>query len=982
MLHRMGSIRASGCLLAVRRSDGWVRFASANIDQLLDVPAEHLLGRPLSDWFDYALASRLVADARALRSGRRTWHRYTWSGRNPWLRSTLVSPVEDSDLALFEVPFLDDPVVEATQRFHEVVDLTALETLEDIDLLMDEVARRVRIFTGYARAMVYLFEEDGSGRVAAESVREGVPRYLGLHYPASDIPPQARRLFVRNRVRIIEDTRATNVAILGDDSEDDELDLSHSLLRSVAPTHLEYLENMGARASLAISLVHEGALWGMIACHDPEPRALAPTPLLLTECLSGAMSLIGQRTMRAGDAQERERCRSRIEAVLDAGTVSPDSTSLSATGIIEPARQGLGADGAALVVRKVVARCGTTPSDELLERLTAWLRHHAPDERLFHTHHSAVDLVGLEASDQLPAGLLALRYETIPGSWLLFFRNEQLATVTWAGNPDEPVRRDDEGRIGPRTSFEKWSTLVRGKARPWSPAELDCALYFDRLVRWRSDGFAAPHYPAMADGNLEPTIRVTVQGLIVDWNAAVETRLGWMDLRRRHVAKMLPWVDSLKDPRVLEDAARGKVTVREHEYPATPPRLFEVTLSPSESDKEVLVTLQDISERKRVEQQLLEVRRMETVASLSSGLAHNFKNLLTIIDNAASMALAHVGPDHHAFEELETIRSVCDDAAQLVRDFASVARPTESSRASLDVNRRLRELERLLRSSIPPRIEVHLDLAPGILGATISSSEFEQLVLNLVLNARDAIEGSGHITLRTRSITLDAPDPRTGLQPGPHILLEVEDDGSGIPSRLRDRIFTPFFTTKATSGGSGLGLASCQGIVRSRGGHIDVQSSLGRGTRFTVYLPDHQPVAEAPTEPPPPATLARRTILLVEDEPTLRNLLARALRRKEFEVLEVVDGTAALELLESPKAQSIDALVSDQRMPGISGSELARRSRGLDRELPIVLMSGEVTEEESRTAEDIVFLQKPFKVERLVSILAELLSGDRSANAP
>ncbi len=346
-----------------------------------------------------------------------------------------------------------------------------LQHTADFEPLCREAARQMRALTGFDRVMVYRFAPDGSGEVIAEAVRSGLDRYLGLHYPASDIPKQARALYERNWLRIIADVDAPAIPVVPPrDPTGEPLDLSLSTLRTVSPIHLEYLRNMGVAASLSVSIMRGGRLWGLFACHHTEPRHISLERRTAAELFGQMFSWILESRERevvaAQEALSRETHNRLMSAMASGGTgldgLSDFAEELS--GIVA-------CDGLGLWVNGAITLQGMTPTREEFTGLVRFLNRTAAS-RIY-----AVDEIGRfhePARDftERAAGMLAVPVSRTPRDFLVFFRKEVARTVTWAGNPEKPANPGPNGvRLSPRKSFEAWQEVVRGRSLPWSEAE-------------------------------------------------------------------------------------------------------------------------------------------------------------------------------------------------------------------------------------------------------------------------------------------------------------------------------------------------------------------------------------------------------------------------------------------------------------------------------------------------------------------------------
>jgi two-component system cell cycle sensor histidine kinase/response regulator CckA len=379
--------------------------------------------------------------------------------------------------------------------------------------------------------------------------------------------------------------------------------------------------------------------------------------------------------------------------------------------------------------------------------------------------------------------------------------------------------------------------------------------------------------------------------------------------------------------------------------------------------------------------------RLQTVGALAGGIAHDFNNLLTAIGGSAEAALSRE-PDGPATQDLQQIMDSAARGGALVRQLLAFARQQALRPRVVELNDSVTSMAGLLRRLLGNRVRLGVELDQPGRRVRIDPTQLDQVVMNLALNARDAMPHGGDLRIATGHAVVLQPEPlgHDELPPGRYVTLEVGDTGGGIPPELLPRIFEPFFTTRREQGGSGLGLSTVHGIVRQSGGFIAARSRLGEGTTFRIWLPRHDgpaEVAEAPAMPAPlpaaaPASLAA-PVLLVEDEPPLLRLAERALRRAGFEVLTATSAEEALELLDGGAPKPI-ALVSDVVMPGLDGLGLAKRLRDRDPDLPVLLVSGyaEAALGRDLAAERLRLLSKPYGLADLVAELRAILprAGD------
>jgi len=396
-----------------------------------------------------------------------------------------------------------------------------------------------------------------------------------------------------------------------------------------------------------------------------------------------------------------------------------------------------------------------------------------------------------------------------------------------------------------------------------------------------------------------------------------------------------------------------------------------------------LALARDVTEQRRLEAQLRQAQKMEAVGRLAGGIAHDFNNLLTAILGSAQLALREVEPSHVVREDLEEIRRAGLRAADLTRQLLAYSRRQVVAPKVIDVNETLRALDSMLRRLIREDIDLAMDLAPRPLAVKSDAGQLEQVVLNLVVNARDALPHGGRIVIRTTGVVLGPPplqpqnDPPA--PPGPYVNLEVSDTGSGLSPEARAHLFEPFFTTKELGKGTGLGLATVYGIVKQNGGYIYVDSGASQGTTVRVYLPEATEPVYVPDQTPVPPSPSRgsETVLLVEDEAAVRQFARRALESSGYCVLAAADGAEAMATALSHPGP-IHVLVTDVVMPGMGGPELARRLSQQRSTLRVLFCSGytdDASVREGVREAGTAFLQKPFSPEELIRKVRDVLSA-------
>jgi two-component system, cell cycle sensor histidine kinase and response regulator CckA len=407
-------------------------------------------------------------------------------------------------------------------------------------------------------------------------------------------------------------------------------------------------------------------------------------------------------------------------------------------------------------------------------------------------------------------------------------------------------------------------------------------------------------------------------------------------------------------------------------------RSVELTVSAGIHAGLHLVVLRDVSEKHRLEEALRQSQKMEAVGRLAGSLAHDFNNYLTAIRGFGEVVLERLPPQDPLADNLLEIQKAADRATRLTRQLLAISRKQVLQPRPVDLNAVLSGLENMLRSLVGPSVRLHLALESSLAAVRADPGQLEQVVLNLVVNARDAMPDGGALVLQTARVEVRTAGSHPGhLPPGRYVRLCVEDTGFGMDAETLSHIFEPFFTTKPAGLGTGLGLATVYGIVTQSGGHVAAHSRPGEGSVFNIYLPQMEGRAEA--TPGGAAALGRgghETVLVVEDEETLRRLLAQVLGTLGYFVLSAESGEEALRLA-ARRAEPIHLALTDVILPGIDGCEMARRLAGEHPETRTLFMSGHNAEELVRHGVDPAarLLQKPFTPRELACELRAVLDA-------
>jgi len=499
-------------------------------------------------------------------------------------------------------------------------------------------------------------------------------------------------------------------------------------------------------------------------------------------------------------------------------------------------------------------------------------------------------------------------------------------------------------------------------------------------------------YRSLVQSAVYGIYRSSLEGRFFDVNPALITMLGYDSAE--DVVALDPRTDVFLDPseqaRVMGEFQRGarldnvEVRWRRKDGSAITVRLSgRVVNSPEETAEVVEIIAEDITERRVLENQFRQAQKMEAVGRLAGGVAHDFNNLLMVISGYTEVLLEHTRKSNPMYPKIEAIHQATDRATTLTRQLLAFSRKQLLELKVVDLNIIVEDMERLLRPLIGENIELQTQLAPELGRTRADAGQIEQVIMNLVVNSKDAMPNGGKITIHSANAQLNHDDLRreySYIQPGDYVVLSVTDTGQGMDKETQLRIFEPFFTTKEKGKGTGLGLSTVYGIIKQSGGYVLVESELRHGTTFRIYLPRVEDALEPAGAVGALSSQTRgsETVLLVEDEESVRQLVRETLESKGYKVLEADHGEAALQLA-ADHAAEIDILITDVVMPGMSGRELSARLCATCPHTKVLYLSGyteDAIAHEGVLESGTAFLQKPFTLQMLSRKVREVL-GDR-----
>jgi PAS domain S-box-containing protein len=842
------------------------------------------------------------------------------------------------------------------------------------DVVGLRIAESLRSLVGGRSAVVYRLDPDTGGLVALAASHHADP--AASWRPARDHRSGAIGLAMRERRTI------TSPDVL----HDSRIEISDELRR--------HLEAGADGAVLAVPLLTQDRLIGVLAVRNPTGTVFGLRAVQLAEALADQAALTLEHARLFADEERRRReaeilaeLARTIGATLDLETVLRR--------VAEAAQELCRSDGATIALRlsdsdavqprywtaawyRDLNRVRIEPGKGLggivlVERRPMRTTDYLRDARISPDYHRQISDLGIRAKMAVPVliddRVEALLYvdnhspraftdqdETVlvrlAAQAALAIRNAQLFA-------DEQLARGTAERLvrALRESQERFQFV----ARATNDAVWDWDLVSEAV--WWSDGIQTIFgYAAEQVGpdvswwheRIHPDDR---DRIVIDVHAAIDRGAESWSAEYRFQRSDGTFAEVLDRGYVLHDG-EGRAT-------------------------RMIGSMMDVTERKQLEDELRQAQKMEAVGQLAGGVAHDFNNLLTIITGRSSLLLGRLKADDPLRRNVELIQKTADRAAGLTRQLLAFSRKQVLQRKVLDLNTTVAEISAMLRRLIGEDIDLLLALGPGAGRVNADPGQLEQVLMNLAVNARDAMPRGGTLGVETDSVRLEAApsDRPDSLPPGPYAVLRVMDTGGGMDAATQARIFEPFFTTKAPGKGTGLGLSMVHGVVRQHGGTIRVRSAVGGGTTFEIYLPEVEAALEAggPDEPGSRPAPGHETILLVEDEDDVRALAREVLERQGYTVLEAGDGAHALQSCET-EGDRIDLILTDVVMPRMSGRELVDRVRATRPAMRVLYMSGYTEDAIVRHGvrdASALLLGKPFAPGDLVGKVREALDRPR-----
>ncbi len=544
----------------------------------------------------------------------------------------------------------------------------------------------------------------------------------------------------------------------------------------------------------------------------------------------------------------------------------------------------------------------------------------------------------------------------------------------------EVVCLEDPTDVGDQVFLDEEDSLLEAIANHLSEAALRA--HAEERVRFQA---------RLLDAVGEAVIATDPTGHVTYWNRSAERLFGWSarEAIGTSIFELTVLPSTGQEAAEIMDALRrgeawsGELEVRRKDGSSFPAQVTDTPLlDPQGELLGVVGVSRDLTERKAMETRVREAQKLEAIARLAGGVAHDFNNMLTAILGNAQIMRDDLRVAAEQEESLAEIEEAAGRATELTRHLLAFSRQQVMEPEVVSLESAIRSIEPVLARLAGGQIDLTVTSGTAVGSVEVDRSQLDQAITNLVANARDAMPDGGAIRIEVDDIDVDASSraPSKDIPAGGYVLLTVSDTGPGIGSDILPHIFEPFFTTKSTS--AGLGLSTVHGIIRQSGGHIRVDTEPGRGTTVAVYLPriDRHPAGPRvrPAAAKPEKSTGGETILVCEDEPAVRRLARRALGRQGYSVLEAGTGVEALEVLEA-LSEPVDLVISDVVMPEMGGFELVSRLRQQYPDLPVILMSGYPTREvfkDGGPQVDVPFIEKPFSFTDFVNLVDELLGRD------
>ena len=810
-IHISGHIQPHGVLLVVQEPQLEILQVSENTLHLLGFAPESAIGQDLSLLFDPLQLEKLKACLR--NENLKTVNPIKLYVERPGKSlefDCILHRVQEVLMVELELATSQENL-SVFSFYHSVrATVSKIQSAKNLKDLCQVTVEEVRQISGFDRVMVYQFDPEGNGAVIAEDKAEKLSPFLGLNYPSSDIPKQARQLYSLNWLRLIPDINYKPVPIVSGKNAitTQPRDLSFSVLRSVSPIHIEYLQNMGVAASMSISLIKDKELWGLIACHNYTPKYLNYELRAACEFIGQVMSLELQSKEGNEDYDYKLHLKSLQSKIFE-----DISTSENLSQVLVKCQHNLleavNAQGAAIVFGDNCYRVGQTPEGESLKYLTQWVQKHLNQE-IFYTDSLTKCYPEAEEFKDTASGCLAIAISPTQKIYVLWFRPEVIKTVNWAGNPNKPLQTDEDGnyRLSPRKSFELWKENVRYKSLPWKQCEIDAALELRK---------AMINIVLCQIDKLEKLNRALEESVAREREKTAHLKTAMSELKRAQT--QLVQSERMSSLGQLVSAVAYEVT--------NPINFIHGNLIYANEYSQKMIDLLQLYEQHYPSASPEIQAQIEAV------------ELEFIVEDLPKL--------------LGSMKVGANRIREIVQSLRNFSRIDEADIKPVDIHDGLDSALLILSNRLKPKPDrpaIHLIKEYGSLPLVeCYPVQINQVFMNVLTNAIDALEDafvnnnlSSHCGDKEEPVKCGQIRIVTEICPGEKaVAVRIKDNGCGMTQTVRQKIFEPFFTTKPVGKGAGIGLTISHEIaVEQHGGKLTCISAPGEGTELIIEIPLNQ----------------------------------------------------------------------------------------------------------------------------------------------
>ncbi len=829
-IHTPGTIQPFGAVIATDKQFN-IHYASANTSDFFSEEPTELFGKPLNHLMNEKsgqyISQYITQDSfelplylQVITNNGKLLELYAYNNGDMYV---FEFEQEENSIAKSKENILSSPYRRLQRHIEKVKSTT---TLSELCQLATQVLHEL---LGHDRVLAYQFDEvDQHGEVIAEVVQDGMRPMLGLHYPASDIPPQARELFLQNNIRMIPDIHYQPINIVAINKDVPPLDMGLCLTRGVFAGHLAYLEHMGSTASMTLTIEKEGRLWGLFACHHSEPLYI--TRSLRDMCRFFSTVFAAQ----IATIEEKERAVARAQRLTDAhnfirNTRNSDDLFSTIADHPDDLMKLIPADGLTVVSRVQTIRAGTTPSQEFIDGLVQWLDENTHQNNIFHTSVLSELYPESEAHKELASGLFCISFKPIASIYILWFRKELRQTVKW-GRPVQSITGSP--KLGPERSFTAWEQEVSGKSRYWTHIDHSIAqdIWNDLVdVRLQQLIQRSEYQLKSLINGIPEMVFVMVQDSVKFINSTVEELTGYdiEALQDGYLQTLFPddLPDSGQQKEIEFTTKNGEVLVL---LTTSVPFTFEEL--PAR-----LLFCTNITSHKKLENERIQIeverQRMKVLTEFVQGASHDFRTPLSIIHSSIYM-IKRMTSDERIVARLSTIEHQSKYVNRLVDSLMAMVTLDSREKFNLilcDVNTMLVHISTRLRPQAETKSIQFMQAFEQALSPIYADEfELERAFSNVIDNAIKYSPEYAIVTITTR-------------QDDDRIKIIISDTGDGIAPEHLPLIFKRFYRVdkarEIDAGGTGLGLSITQKIIEIHNGDISVASTVGEGTIFTISLP-------------------------------------------------------------------------------------------------------------------------------------------------